>query len=155
MADHGGQIPNLFVTSDRLAVLHPRITKMTGKIPVEIDTRDHQRSEKISLAAFINAEVRLELFRRIHLFVTKSGFPQHFGFEHKGNEIFQALSLNNSFGTLFINRYRELLLARRVERIGLFFKNKSPLLQCYPQLFGLLLVQRDGLGMKGGRHGDA
>ena len=63
LADRSGKIPDLFVTPDRLAVLHPCITKMTGQIPVEIDTRDDQWSEKIPFPAFINAKVRLELLR--------------------------------------------------------------------------------------------
>ena len=70
LADRSGQIPDLFVTPDHLAVLHPRITKMTGQIPVEIDTRNDQWSEKIPLAAFINSEMRLEPFWRMDLFIT-------------------------------------------------------------------------------------
>ena len=48
---------------------------------IHIHAGDDQRPEEIAFAAFIDAEVRLEHFRRMHFFVTKLRFAENFRLE--------------------------------------------------------------------------
>src|SRR5881275_789078 len=78
---------NPCVRSDLFTVLHPEIEQLTRSFPIDKDTRDHQRSEKIAFPTFVHAKMWLEHFRRMHFFVAEAGFAENLRFEDELYEI--------------------------------------------------------------------
>src|SRR6476620_6892999 len=96
---------NPCVRPDPLTVLHPKIDQFTRSLEIDKNTCDHQRSEKIALAAFVHAKMWLKHFRRMHFFVTEAGFAENLWFEHKLYEILHSPPLHQNLWTLLINRH--------------------------------------------------
>ena len=147
------QIPDLLIAPNPLAVLNSRIPQVPGEVAIEIDSGNHQRAKEIALAALIDAEVGLKLLGSMNLLITKAGLSEDFRLQHKGDEILQAPPLQHGLWAFLIHGNRELLLARRIERVRLLLKAKPPLIKEGSELFGLCQRQRVCLGMERGRHG--
>ena len=96
---------NPCVRSDLFTVLHPEIEQLTRSFPIDKDTRDHQRSEKIAFPTFVHAKMRLKHFWRMYFFVAEAGFAENFRFERKLDEILDPAPLYQNLWTLLINRH--------------------------------------------------
>src|SRR4029453_5690375 len=86
--------PNFFrerinprVRADSLAVLHTEIEKLACALPIGKHSRNHERSEEIALSAFVDTEMRLEHFRRMHFLIAKPRFAENFGLEGELHQI--------------------------------------------------------------------
>ena len=71
LADGCRQFADSFVAADCLAVLNAGVAEFAGDFGIHIDAGDDERSEKITLAAFVNAEVWLEKLGILLLFLSK------------------------------------------------------------------------------------
>src|ERR1700716_3714792 len=58
---------NSRVRTDPFAVLHTDLEKFACDPPIDINASNDERAKKISFTAFIDAEMRFEHFRRMHL----------------------------------------------------------------------------------------
>src|SRR4029077_14697593 len=114
------------------AVLNPGIDKLTRDSRVDVNARDHQRPEEIAFAAFVDAEVRLEHFRRVHLFIAQFCFAKDFRFQLELDELFYSPALNQNFGSLFINRDRQLVLLSKKDGVRLGGELEAELLEQMP-----------------------
>src|SRR5262245_5050991 len=95
------------VRTDSFTVLHAEGEEMAGYLSFDIDAGDNERSKKISLAAFINAKMRFELFRLKQFFVTESRLFQDLGLQVEPDKLLCFLSLNNNFWPLLVHRDRQ------------------------------------------------
>jgi hypothetical protein len=154
LADGGRQFANAFVAADGLAVLNAGVAEFAGDFGVHINAGDDERSEKISLAALVDAEVRFEKFGTLFLFLTKGRLAQNTRFEGEENKILDAFALDDGFRAFFINRYGELRPAREVEHVRPRFELVSLASQNTPEGLCLLACQRCRVGIQRfcGRH---
>src|SRR6478672_12926284 len=90
------QRANPRIRSDSLAVLHAGIHQFPRDSAVNENTGDDERSKKVALAAFIDAEVRLKHFRRMHFFIAELGFAEDFRLELELNELFRLFPLHQN-----------------------------------------------------------
>ena len=96
------EVCDSFVAADVLRILHSGLFPGFDDAFVNIDSRDAKRSEKVSLAAFINAEARKKVFWVQNLFVTDFSAFEDERFQHEFDELARSLSLHNEFSA-FIN----------------------------------------------------
>ena len=103
--------------------------ELSREITIDIDTGDHQRPEKVALAAFVDAEMRLEHFGIENLFIAELGFSEDLGFEPEFDKIFRASALDDELWSFLVNGDRELVSLRKVERVRARFEFVSLLAQ--------------------------
>jgi len=102
---------------------------MPPKIAVHVNPCDDERAEKVALAAFVDAEVRLKHFRIEHLLVAELGLAKNVRLEAEPYEVFGAPALDHRFWPFFVDGDRQLVLLRKVERVGARFEFVSLLSQ--------------------------
>src|SRR5439155_46835 len=117
-----------------LTVLHPEIEELARAFTIDKDTRDHQRSEKIALPAFVHAKMRLKHFRRMHLFVAEPSFTENLRFENELCEILHPAPLHQNLWTFLINGHAQLFLLRKKNRVRLRRKGESAVLRAWEGL---------------------
>src|SRR4029453_12755583 len=105
------------------------LLELSREVTIDIDTSDHQRSEKVAFAAFVDAKMRLQHFGFENLFIAELGFSQDFGFESEFDEVFRAPALDDELWSFFVNGDRELVSLRKVEGVGARFEFVSLLAQ--------------------------
>src|ERR1043166_110605 len=98
------QVADPFIRPNPFTVLDPGVQKLPRDFAIDVNARNHQRAEKISLAALIDPEVRLEHFRRMNFFVTELRLLQNFRLQLELNEFFDSLSLHQHLRPFFENR---------------------------------------------------
>ena len=154
LADRCGKIANLFIRSDRLAVLHPGIAERAGQGGIHVHACYDKRSKKISLSAFVDPEMRLEKLGRMDFLIPELRFTEHLWLKHECDKLLNAFPLDDSLRPLFINGKIELIFARRKEHVGLRFKLVALILQYLPELPGLGRRERRGVRVQrfGWRH---
>ena len=140
---------NARVGSNAFAVLHAGIQKFSRDPAIGIHARDHQRSKEVALAAFIDAKMRLEHFRRMHLFVSKSRFAQNFRFELELHELLHPFALHHDFRPLLVNRDAKLILLRKKNRVRLRRESETEFFQQSAQFFDLIEIERRGKNVHG------
>ena len=101
MADAG-------VGADPLGILDARLQQRLRDLAVRVNSRDDERSEEVALPAFVDAEVRLEHLRVMHLVVAELRFPEHLGLQPEHHKISCAFSLHDHLWPLFIDGHVEL-----------------------------------------------
>ncbi len=148
-ANDRGELTNAGGAGDPFGIHDAGFDQAPGDGGIGIGTGDDQRSEEISLAALIDAEVRGKPVGIENLFVAEAGFSGDFGFEGEPDEVFGVFSLNQNFRPFFINRDVEFSLAGGKQGVGLrhqfvavAFKNRS-------QLFRLGESERSGVSGHG------
>src|SRR6266478_2995994 len=132
-----GQRMNPCVRSDPLTVLHPEIEELARALTIDKDTRDHQRSEKITLPAFVHAKMRLKHFRRMHLFVAEPSFTENLRFENELYETLHPAPLHQNLWTFLIDGHAQLFLLRKKNRVRLRREGESAFMQKRAQLLRL------------------
>src|SRR3954453_4462637 len=118
---------NLHIGSNALAVLHSQIEQLARALSINENTGDHQRSEKITFSAFIDAEMRLEHLREVDFIVAQPGFAEDFRFEHKLHEVLDSAALQQNLRTFRIDGYAQLLFLRKENRVWLRRKGEATL----------------------------
>ena len=71
LADGCRQLADAFVAADGLAILNTGVAQFAGDFRIHINAGDDERSKKVALAAFVDAEVRFEKLRTLFLFLPK------------------------------------------------------------------------------------
>ena len=130
------------IGGNAFAVRDPDLLELPREIAVHVNSGDDERAEEVALAAFVDAEVRLEHFGIEHLLVAELGFAENVRLQAKAHKVFGAPALNHRFRTFFVNGDRQLVLLRKVERVGTRFELVSFLPQQELQFRGLRGRQR-------------
>ena len=117
-------LPNRFrertnprVRADSFAVLNAGLQKFPRDPAIHVDARDDERSEEIALAAFVDAEMRLEHFRRMHFLVAELRLAQNLRFELELHELLDPLALQQHLRSLLVNGDAQLVLLREEKRV--------------------------------------
>ena len=119
-----------------LLSLTPSSSSLRGKIAVDENARDDQRPEEIALAAFVDAEVRLEHLGIVYLVVAKLRFADDFRLDGELDEFLRALALHQQLAR-GVGVDGEFLFLRAVERVGYLAKRESLFLENGAQLVRL------------------
>src|ERR1700675_4964804 len=98
--DSLAQRPNTRVRGNSFAVLNARVQKVARDASIDIHARNHQRSKKIALSAFIHAEMRLEHLRRMYFLVTQFRFTENFRLELELHKLLHAFALHQNLWPL-------------------------------------------------------
>ena len=122
LADGSREIADALVGGDAFAVGDPDLLELPREIAIHINSGDDERPKKVALAAFVDAEVRLEHFRIEHLLIAQLGFAEDLGFQPEADKVFGASALNDRLRPFLINGDRQLVLLRKVERVGTRFE---------------------------------
>ena len=96
---------------------------------VDINAGDHQGPEKITLAAFVHAEMRFEHFRRVDFFVAQFRFAQNFRLQFELHELFHAFALDEHLWSLLINGHAQFIFLSKEKRVLLRRKLESKLIE--------------------------
>ena len=132
----------------------PFSRKLSRDCAIGKDAGDHERPEEIALAAFVDAEMRLEHFRRMHFLITEPRFAENLRLQFETDEILDALALQEHLGSFFVNRDAQFILLGEKERVGLRRKIETGFLEQAPQRLDLLPRQQCGVGGEwSARHG--
>src|ERR1700731_229435 len=134
------QRDNPGIRPDTVAVLHPGLNQFSRDPVVYIDARDHERSEKIALSAFVHAEMRLEHFRRVHFLIAELRLAQNFRLQLELHEFFYALALHKHLWAFLINRHAQFIFLTKKNRVFLRRKFETELIQKRTKCFHLVEV---------------
>ena len=137
LSDGGREVSDALVRGNAFAVGDSDLLEVSREIAVYVDTGDDERAEEIALAAFVDAEVRLEHLGIEDLFVAELGFAENVRFEAKLHKVLGASSLDDHLRAFFVNGDRELVLLRKIERVRARFELVSLLTQQKFQFRGL------------------
>lgn len=146
VADNFGEFADLGVGADGLAVADAGVAKMAGAVFIRVGAGDDEGSEKVTLAAFVDAEVRGEAFGVVEFLVAEAGFAENFGFEGKLDELFGFLALDDGFGAFFVNGDGEAGLLGEADGVGARREFEALLEEKAVQLFRLIGGQGHGVG---------
>src|SRR3954447_3908455 len=135
------------VGTDPFAVDNAGIDQLSRDSTIDIHAGDHEWPKKIAFAAFIDAEVRLEHFRRVHLLIAELRFAQNFWLELELYELLDAFSLEQKLRPFLVDGRAELVLLREKERVGFRRECEAGLLEQGAQLFRLFVRERLRIGI--------
>ena len=141
-----GERADFRVGADALAVLHAGVDERARDGAIDVHARDHQRAEEIALAALVDAEVRLEFFRREHFLVAQFRLAENFRLQRELDEILRVLALDEHLRAFDVNGEVELALLRGVEGVGFLDELETHLGEAGAQLVGLCGGERGGKG---------
>ena len=119
VADGLGEVADFFVGLDVLAVLDADFHEAPGDAGVDINAGNDQRAEEIALAAFVDAEVRLEPLGVVDFLVAEPGFAEHLRLEGEFHEFLGAFPLDDDLWAFFVNGEGEFVFLRVKKGVGL------------------------------------
>src|SRR6476619_2908893 len=105
------------------------ICRVARDPPIGKHSRNHERSEEIALSAFVDTEMRLEHFRRMHFLIAKPRFAENFGLERELHEILDPTSLQQNLWPFLVNGHTQVLLLREKDRVRFGRKREPTFLQ--------------------------
>ena len=143
---------DLGVGADRFAVADAGFEELAGDGVVRVGAGDDERTEKIALAAFIDAEVRGEAFGVVEVLVAEAGFAEDFGFQGELDEVCGLLALDHRLGAFFIDGHGQAGFLPEIKGVGPGLEFESLPFDDAAQLVRLLDSQGHGVGAER-RHG--
>nr|ABZ08471.1 hypothetical protein ALOHA_HF4000APKG3D20ctg1g19 [uncultured marine microorganism HF4000_APKG3D20] len=129
---------------DGLAVADAAIHPFADHVAVGNDTGRHHGPEEVALAAFVEAGMRLEPLRIVHLLVAKEKFPGDLGFQYVLDEILGSPALDDQLSAGITNNVQLLSLVGEISILHLVRKPASRL-QEKTEFLHLLIVELDGI----------
>lgn len=140
------------VGGDLLAVSDSGIHQVPGDRGVGVDPGNHERTEEIAFATFIDPEMRREHLGLVNLFVAELGLTENLRFEREFHKVFGFPALDQHLRSFLVSGDVQLVLFARVECVGFLRKRKTLILEDAAELIGLLFGQGGGVAGKGFRH---
>ncbi len=147
-AQVAGDFQEALIAGNALAVAHPHSLHPFSQAAVSISGGNRQRAEKVALAAFIHAHVRLIMRGIHHLLVSEADGAQHLRFQHKLDEIGGLFTLHQAFPAVVKRNAAAIGIGRR---LGVFHAHRAVIAaaQEFRQQDLLGVIQREGEGCRG------
>ena len=136
------------IGTDSFAVLNATLHQLARDSAIHVNPGNHQRSEEVAFPAFIHAEMRLEHFRRMNLFVAKLRLAQNLRLELKLHKFFHSFALDQSFWSLLVNCDAKFIFLGEKEGVLFWRKFETELFEQRAKFAGLFSRQRLGVGIQ-------
>lgn len=137
------------IAGNGLAVLHAGSAQGVGDVAVRVHSGNNEGAEEVTLAALIYAEVRREHLGDVHFLIAHLGDTENLGLKEEGDEVLQALALDEYLRAFGIDGDGGLFLPRGKQRVLFALKLPAALCQDFTQPRSLEFGEGAGVAVAG------